>query len=97
MNKQKLLHGQIQSPFEKELTELGYIQIKLLSKRLSGIKFDKIYASDLERTEIAANNILKEAEYKIEPILTKLVRERSGGILEGKPIEIKRILANVKK
>jgi broad specificity phosphatase PhoE len=96
-NKLKILQGQTNSPFAKELTELGYIQSKLLAMRLSKVKFQEIIVSDLNRTRIAAEDILKVLVNKeqLEINFTKLVREKNGGIFEGKDLSINKLFSKV--
>jgi broad specificity phosphatase PhoE len=96
-NKLKILQGQTNSPFSKELTELGYIQSKLLAMRLSKVKFQEIIVSDLNRTRTAAEDILKVLvnKEKLEINFTKLVREKNGGIFEGKDLSINKFFSKV--
>lgn len=91
------MQGQTDSDCEKELSELGYIQAKLVAKRLSKIKFSEIISSDLRRTKITTNEIYNESENKsdVKVTLSDLVREKNGGILEKKPLGILNAVANV--
>jgi broad specificity phosphatase PhoE len=96
-NKLKILQGHTDGIFPKELTELGYIQAKLLGKRLSKVKFNQIYVSDLKRTSQTLEQIINSSEVNqnSEIISTTLVREKNSGILEGKPVGINRIICAV--
>lgn len=50
--------------------------------------FDHVYVSDLKRTRDTFNNIHKNITTKIKNIhFEPLIREKSGGILEGKPLK----------
>ena len=93
----RMLQGQMNSPFKKELTKFGCMQTKLVARRLSKIRFDQIITSDLERTVITAKEIISLLENKDEVPFHKsrIVREKSSGVLEGKPLGINRVLANV--
>ena len=73
---------------EKELSELGYMQAVLLAKRLSKIKFEEIIVSDSRRTLKTSDEIFKLLENKINTkyVVSKIVREKNSGILEGKSI-----------
>jgi broad specificity phosphatase PhoE len=52
------------------------------------VHFDHIYVSDLGRTVATFENIKGQAKYleKIPTVFTKVIREKSGGVLEGKPL-----------
>jgi len=80
-----------------ELTEEGFNQVSLLGKRLSEIKFDSVYCSDLNRTKQTFQTILKELKY---PPLEKNIhyveslREINVNSLIGQPREIEINLRN---
>ena len=77
-----------------ELTEKGLIQAGLIAKRLADVKFSEIYVSDLNRTVQTSESILKyHSEGKV--IYEKRIREKCGGVLEGKPLSYGRELAKV--
>lgn len=61
----------------------GKKDVKKLAKKLKAEKFDKIYCSDLLR----ARETLDAFEYKIKPIYTKELREKSWGRHEGKSFQ----------
>jgi broad specificity phosphatase PhoE len=67
----------------------------MLGQRLSKIVFDEIYVSDLNRTIQTANKILPYHK-STSIIYEKRIREKSGGILEGKSMAYVRSLAEVK-
>jgi len=62
------------------LSELGVRQSELLARRLQGVAFDDVYASDLARARYTARLALPAAEVKLEPRL----REIHFGDWEGK-------------
>lgn len=67
------------------LTKNGKEQAKKIGVFLKNhpIHFDHIYVSDLGRTVATFENVKSQAKYleKIPTTLTKLIREKSGGIL----------------
>ncbi len=67
--------------FPAQLTDNGREQARCAGKRLEGVAFDKIYASDLERTMETARLIFPEGEITPEPAL----REIHVGTLGGRP------------
>ena len=67
---------------DAKLTDKGLCDAELAGKALLGIKFDKVYSSDLERARRTAEIALPGCEYEATPLL----REISLGELEGKPI-----------
>ena len=76
-NTKKIYSGWADTP----LTEKGYEEAKALRPILSGIRFDKVYSSDLSR----AFNTAKIALPDYEPIRTPLLRECNVGSLENQP------------
>lgn len=77
-----------------ELTDKGFTQAKLLSKRLAEIKFSEIFVSDLNRTKQTAEMIV--CHHQNTPLTyDERLRERCGGIFEGKPISVLRNTAKV--
>lgn len=78
-----------------ELTDKGFAQAKTLGERLSNLKFDQIYVSDLNRTKQTADMILGY-HGGTQVIYDKRIRERCGGILEGKPLNKFKEIATVK-
>lgn len=50
----------------------------------SNYKFDKVYTSDLHRCLQTTLEIIKFGEYKNEIIVAQILREKGGGVLEGK-------------
>ena len=78
----------IQGQTEGELTELGKKQASLLGKKLSKIKFNEIYCSDLNRAKQTLEQILKESNFeKPNIIYTEKLREINVNALEGHPSE----------
>lgn len=78
----------IQGQTEGELTELGKKQASLLGKKLSKIKFNEIYCSDLNRAKQTLEQILKESNFeKPNIIYTEKLREINVNTLEGHPSE----------
>lgn len=78
-NKAKICQGQRDSP----LSELGEEQAEKVAERLKDEKIDAIYSSDLKRARDTAEAINKY--HYLEIIDDKRLRERSLGILQGKP------------
>lgn len=72
-------NGHIDIPLSLE----GKKEAKELAKKLKIEKFDKIYCSDLRR----ARETLDAFDYKIKPIYTDKLREKSWGKHEGKSFQ----------
>ena len=80
----------IQGQTGGELTEEGFHQVSLLGKRLSEIKFDYIYCSDLNRTKQTLETILKELKFPPSEkniFYVKSLREINVASLVGQPRE----------
>ncbi|MBI3342450.1 histidine phosphatase family protein, partial [Candidatus Curtissbacteria bacterium] len=67
-------------------TKLGIQQATDLGKRLKNIHFDAVFSSDAARAKRTAEIISLEKELTVET--TELLREKSYGAHEGKPINI---------
>ncbi len=80
-NKRRVVQGHTDIP----LNPNGEIQAKDLGLTLKGIFFDAVFSSDLIRAKRTAELITLEKKLAIQT--TKLLRERSFGILEGKSVE----------
>lgn len=78
-NKQATIGGHIDSA----LTEQGKEQVKQTKLKLKGIRFDKVYSSDLKRAVDTAEIIYGKPVPKAHRIYE--LRERSFGSLEGRP------------
>ena len=79
-----------------ELTKHGAIQSILLAKKISNVKFDKIIYSDLKRTELTAEEIIKLTNKEnLQIRKTDLIREKNFGILTGKSGELYKYLTKV--
>ena len=79
-----------------DLTELGFIQAKLLAKKLSKIKFDEVITSDLKRAQNTVRIILNENKNtKCFAKDNEILRERKGGLLEGKSLDFVNIIYQV--
>lgn len=76
-NKEKRLQGHLDS----ELTAKGIAQAKALGENLKEHDFDAIYASDLTRTRLTAENVASEKHCPIT--LDPQLRERNLGIFQG--------------
>ena len=82
-------HGESQSNLDKiwsgwndvPLTEKGKLDAKKAGEYLDGIKFDKIYSSDLSRAKNTAEIAIPGCEYEQTPLL----REINVGEIVGKP------------
>ena len=70
--------------FNVQLTRLGIKQAKLVAKRLSSEKFDKVFVSDLDRALNTLKEILKFHK-NLEPEIREDLREQSKGIYENSP------------
>ena len=65
------------------LTDKGIRDAERVRETLAGIKFDKVYSSDLQRARVTAETALPGCTYETTPLL----REISLGSLEGTPIK----------
>jgi len=77
-NDKKLVQGHTDIPLNLE----GQITAKELAKEFGGVKFDRVYSSDLSRARETAEIIALEHQLAVET--TKALRERNFGNLEGK-------------
>ena len=75
--------GKYNGHIDIPLSQNGKNQAKEVAKKLSHVKFDKIYCSDLLR----AKQTLEAFEYELEPIYSEKLREKSWGRHEGKSFE----------
>lgn len=80
-NKNDIIQGQVDSP----LTPAGIEQAKTTAEELKGVHFDAIFSSDLLRARRTAEIIKLERQLAVNT--SKLLRERSFGHFEGKPVE----------
>lgn len=92
-NKKRLMQGQADIPLNKE----GEKQAKDAAKRLASVNFDVVFSSDLSRAKRTAEIIALEKKITVQT--TKVLRERSFGILEGKPADeaLKILKTDIKK
>lgn len=81
-NRDKIIAGQMDSP----LTELGKKQALEAKEKLSDVKFDIVYSSDLVRAIETASIIMGNTVDRRHQL--KSLRERSYGKIEGKPSEL---------
>ena len=65
-----------------ELTEKGREEALAVSRTLSGVRFDKIYSSDLKRAMTTADIAIPGCSYEATP----MVREINVGNIAGKPL-----------
>lgn len=79
-NREKLIQGHQ----EGKLSEIGISQAKSTGVRLAKETFDHIYSSDLGRTRETLKYIVSFRKDSPSTTFTPLLREKSGGILEGK-------------
>jgi len=79
----KEYQGRYNGHIDIKLSDNGKFQAKELAKKLSHIKFDKIYSSDLLR----AKETLMAFEPKAAVCFTEHLREKSWGRHEGKSFE----------
>ncbi len=75
--------GRYNGHLDIPLSTDGKSQAKELALKLKSRKFDKIYCSDL----IRAKETLAQFEYRVEPIFSDKLREKSWGEHEGKSFE----------
>ncbi len=75
----------IQGQADSSLTELGEEQAKYLASEFKDIHFDAIFSSDLFRAKRTAEIISIERQLAVNT--TKLLRERSYGVYEGRPVK----------
>ena len=54
------------------LTEKGILDAKIAREKLKGISFDKIYTSDLPRTQQTAKVALPDCEFEILPLIKEI-------------------------
>lgn len=80
-NAKGILMGHLDLP----LTEKGRVQAKGVGEKLKDVHFDAVYSSDLMRAKQTAEIIAKERNLAIQT--SKLIRERTYGVHEGKPRE----------
>lgn len=81
-NLKELVQGQTDS----KLNTTGKLQAKKLSEKLTSIKFDAIFSSDLLRAKETAEIIAIKKELAVAT--TKALRERFWGRFEGQPHEV---------
>lgn len=70
-----------QGQFESSITATGHRQIDFLAERFKDVKIDRLYSSDLRRTQITAGAVTRYHSLDIE--LDKRLREISLGVCEG--------------
>ncbi len=75
-------HGIIMGHLDLPLTEKGEAQAKETAQKLKDIHFDYVYSSDLMRARRTAEIITLEKKLAVQT--SKLLRERTYGIHEGK-------------
>jgi len=78
-NVNRILQGHVDTPLTKE----GIEQIKKRAENLRHVKFDAIFSSDLLRAKRTAQIIKLDRDLAVTT--SKLLRERSYGIFDGKP------------
>jgi|APSaa5957512622_1039677.scaffolds.fasta_scaffold04017_2 broad specificity phosphatase PhoE len=79
--------GVLQGWLPGHLSAKGKEQAKLLGKKLSDVKIDRVYTSDLSRCYNTALEILKKHP-KTKLIKDRLLRERNLGDFEGKKVKL---------
>jgi len=73
--------GVIQKDVKGDIAQRGYIQIEQVTSRLSSIRFDNCYSSDLDRCRELSERLGTISE--INPFYSPLFREMSNGVLDG--------------
>ena len=79
--------GRIQGHIDTPLTDEGYKNAFLVADRLSKIKFDHIYSSDLGRAFITAHVIAEKLNLENRIVREKKLREQNMGEYNGKSRE----------
>ena len=79
-NQNGLLTGWLDVP----LTEKGMEEAALVQQVLSGVRFDKIYASDLARAKSTAEIAIPGCEYET----VEMLREINVGTIAGQPLAV---------
>ncbi|MEI6729197.1 MAG: histidine phosphatase family protein [bacterium] len=79
--------GWLQGHNDSPLTEMGQQQAKELGLKIQGLKFDKIYSSDLGRALATAYLAINEGDVEGIINLDKRLRELDFGQLSGKPVD----------
>lgn len=74
------VEGRIQGSADQPLNVRGLEQARRLGTRLASVRFDAVYASDLQRAAQTARTALPDAEVRLDARL----RELAYGVLEGK-------------
>jgi len=75
--------GKYNGYIDISLSKKGKSDAKELAKKLQDVEFDRIYCSDLLR----AKETLEAFDYRVEPIYTEELREKSWGRHEGKSFQ----------
>lgn len=78
----------VQGQFQNKLTKTGREQANLVGERLKSQKIDVIYCSDLRRTKETLLPIIKHHPHT-EVIYEPLLREKTSGIFDGKPLHLR--------
>lgn len=73
-----------------KLTQTGILQAHQTGEMIKNAPFHHIYVSDLNRTRETYEGIIQKAKglASIEPVFTSLLREKGGGVLEGKKLHL---------
>lgn len=69
------------------LNAMGVAQARLLAERLRKVHLDAVYCSDLQRASYTAELVLQVHPSGLQPTVTPLLREISGGSFEGRTWE----------
>ena len=75
------------------LTDLGRKQAELLGENIKNQYYECVYVSDLNRTIQTYNEIVRRNPSISEVHFERLIREKSGGLLEGQKLEVPRKMA----
>lgn len=79
-NRDRIWTGQSDTP----LTEKGRSDAERVKPLLDGVKFDRVYSSDLKRAKSTADIVMPDADISLTPLL----REMNVGDLTGSPISV---------
>lgn len=74
-------HGVYYGQIDVPLSPRGFKQVQALAERLSGIPFNAVYSSDLQRAGLLADALAEPLDLPVRRL--EVFRERSLGLLQG--------------
>jgi broad specificity phosphatase PhoE len=84
--------GILQGSLDVSLNKTGRQQAKAIGHRLKSEKIDVVFSSDLKRAKQTAKEIARF--HKVPVHYVKEIRERDGGIFEGRPFTLLKLAAD---